>query len=564
MAMVISKFHRLIQSRLLWAAFLVIIVFSFVFWGTQTVGRASRGSADSESPGRLDGKPVPPEEFRDAWHSVYVGFALRLGQPPRVNEQMDRALRDIAWRRLVALREARRLGLHTGDDELVEAIRQQPTFQTNGQFDVNRYNFFIGQTLQQWGYTKGFFLEYLRGEITLGKIRRLIESAALVPPMEVDAEVARMTDILVAEYLVIPRSAVEAGITATEADARAAYAADPSRYAVPPKVAVRAVFFPVQPHLERVGAIPESELEDYYHRHTAEFRVPSASDGSDAADRRETIRPFEEVRSRIEAQLRDQAARALARAEADAFCARISPSLADRPMSFDEAAAQAREAALPTAIPPFSIEEASGEFPPGSAFHRAAFALRPNPDEYFSDPIPSANGFYVLALTERIPARIPEYEEVAERALADARERMISEALDAKAREIAENLRNGNSMAEVSATAGLTAATTAEFTVMKGLAEPDFAPLLVRAAASANEGEIPEPVDIGADRRLVFRLLQRRPGNPQELQNLRGAIALRLRRENAQIAFEAWQEQLLRRGRFEETAPRRTRSDGED
>ena len=33
MAMMISKFHRLIQSRLLWGAFLVIIVFSFVIWG---------------------------------------------------------------------------------------------------------------------------------------------------------------------------------------------------------------------------------------------------------------------------------------------------------------------------------------------------------------------------------------------------------------------------------------------------------------------------------------------------------------------------------------------------
>ena len=33
MAMMISKFHKLIQSRLLWGAFLVIIVFSCVIWG---------------------------------------------------------------------------------------------------------------------------------------------------------------------------------------------------------------------------------------------------------------------------------------------------------------------------------------------------------------------------------------------------------------------------------------------------------------------------------------------------------------------------------------------------
>lgn len=555
MAMVISKFHRLIQSRLLWAAFLVVIVFSFVFWGTQTASRAARGSAEEIVPGRLAGKPVPVEEFRDAWHSVYVGFALRIGQPLRVNEQTDRAIRDSAWRRLVALREARRLGLHTGDDELIEAIRQQPTFQTNGQFDVNRYNFFIGQTLQQWGYTKAFFLEYIRGEITLGKLRRLIESAALVPPSDLDAELARITDVLSAEYVVIPRSGVETGVSATEADARATYDADPSRYTIPPKVAVRAVLFPWEPHLERVALIPEAELEDYYHRNSAEFRAPPTADAPDADPRRGAIQPFEDVRSLIEKKLREQAARARARAEADAFYARISPSLADRPLSFDDAAAAA--GLTPVLFAPFSQDEASGEFPPGSNFHRAAFELRPNPDENFSDPIPADKGFYVLALSERIPARIPAFEEVAEQALNDARERLIAEALNEKARTVAESIRSGRAMADVAAELGLTVALSGEFTVMKGLREPDFGPMLVRTASAANPGEITDPIDIGNGRRLVLRLLDRRPGDPQEAENLRAAIAMRLRRENGQIAFEAWQETLLRAGRLEETAPRR-------
>ena len=33
MAMMISKFHKLIQSRLLWGGFLVVIIFSFIIWG---------------------------------------------------------------------------------------------------------------------------------------------------------------------------------------------------------------------------------------------------------------------------------------------------------------------------------------------------------------------------------------------------------------------------------------------------------------------------------------------------------------------------------------------------
>ena len=34
MAMLIGKFHKLIQSKLLWGVFSILIIISFVFWGT--------------------------------------------------------------------------------------------------------------------------------------------------------------------------------------------------------------------------------------------------------------------------------------------------------------------------------------------------------------------------------------------------------------------------------------------------------------------------------------------------------------------------------------------------
>ena len=48
MAMLISKFHRLIQSRLLWAAFLVIVVISFVFWGS-TMPKTSQADLEKSA-----------------------------------------------------------------------------------------------------------------------------------------------------------------------------------------------------------------------------------------------------------------------------------------------------------------------------------------------------------------------------------------------------------------------------------------------------------------------------------------------------------------------------------
>lgn len=562
MAMVIARFHRLIQSRLLWAAFLVVIIFSFVVWGTQTVGRATRSGPENTLPGRLDGKAVPFEEFRNAWHSVYVGWALRIGQPPRVTDELDRIIRREAWRRLAALREAERLGLKTTDDELVRFVQEMPFFQNNGRYDPQRYRFFLSQTLLQWGYTRGFFLEYIRGEITMDKLRRLVESAALVPSADIETEVSRLTDVLKVEYAVLSRSAVESEITVTEAEARAVYEANPTRYAEPPKVLVRAVFFSWEPHLERVAPIPEARLEEYYQRNIADFRAPAPPpEGSDSGTASERTLPFEEVRGTIERKLREQAARTLAREEAEAFCNRLSPAITDRPPSFDDAAAAA--GLTPMSLPPFSENEPVAGFPPRSPLHRAAFDLRPTPDEYFSDPIGGEKGFYVLALQERIPSRVPAFEEVAERAMADARERRLTEALEQRARTLAEKVRGGTPMSDAAAEFGASSGVTEEFSVFRGLRDPDFAPTLVRAASAADAGEVPDPLDIGADRRLVLRVAMRRPADAQEVQNLRNTVAKRLQAEYAQLSFEAWLDWLVRPGRLEDLASRRTEADDE-
>jgi hypothetical protein len=66
MAMMISKFHKLIQSRILWGVFLIVIVFSFVIWGM--VWPSEMEEADRiNAAGMLDGEPVSHGEFRAAY-----------------------------------------------------------------------------------------------------------------------------------------------------------------------------------------------------------------------------------------------------------------------------------------------------------------------------------------------------------------------------------------------------------------------------------------------------------------------------------------------------------------
>ena len=79
MTMMISKFHRLIQSRLLWGAFLIIIVFSFVVWGMVWPSQINKQN-QANAAGTLAGETITPGEYRSAYLSTYMGRRLAMGR----------------------------------------------------------------------------------------------------------------------------------------------------------------------------------------------------------------------------------------------------------------------------------------------------------------------------------------------------------------------------------------------------------------------------------------------------------------------------------------------------
>ncbi len=560
--MMISKFHRLIQSRLLWAAFLVVIVFSFVIWGIQFPG--SRSARHASSPGRLYGKPVDAEEFRSAWQNEFVRMALTFGRPPPVDRRTDAYLTDRAWRRLISLREAQRMGLRVSDEEVLAYIRSIPVFQTNGRFDVQRYQAFVRQTLEPMGYPAHFLEEHIREELVLEKLRRAITAVALVPPTDVESALRRFTDRLTIEYILLPRTLVEESVHPSPEEIQAHFEANAERYRLPPRVTVRAVFFSAEPHLKNVPPIPEAEMEDYYEEHIAEFKAPvvTAIKEDETASPPMVTAPFEVVRSEIESRLRMQSARQRALEEADAFWRRISPLVSERPLSFDEAAQRAHLEIL--TFGPFAESEAVADFPAGSEFHRAAFELREGSSESFSMPIAASKGYYVISLVERVPAHMPVFDEVAEQVAKDTREKMVLEALDARARQIAGAVRSGVTLKELAETNGLTYETPPPFTFQEDRPPLPEIERLLESAIFTAAGEVLEPVRVGTDRVVVARLVERQPGSPEKIASLRNFVAETLRQQRAQQLFDLWQSDLLKRAQFEDISRRRADDDEDE
>lgn len=571
--MLISKFHKLIQSRLLWGAFLVIIVFSFVVWGTPFLFR-SKADREAGAEGRIGGKIVSREEFRSAYAHVYAAIAMSMGRKPDLTgEKAEAALRQAAWRRVAALREAARLGFTASEQEVQQAIAREPYFQQEGRFSLELYKNFVGRFLGELGYTESFFEQHMSQELLLNKLHRLTSQTLLVPPADVERVFSLLQDSFKLEYTELKRDLVEKDVKVSPDAIKAFFDKDPARYTIPPKVRVKYVFIDHRPFLADLKAPSKDDIEDYYDEHSADFTVmvPASTNATsnavasastnEAPTMVKKTKPLDEVKDEIVARIRRGMAMNKAEQRAAEFVGRIAPDRQDKPLKFEDAAAAMKLEAHTT--PPFAKDDPVPGVAAGPSFNQTAFELNPNPDEYFSSGIRGEEGCYVIGLEEKIAERIPKMDEVLPRVTEDAREAAVHDALMARARDlVAEAKKSG--FAAAAAKAGVKIASPAAFVMADGLKDDPNAQMLMRVAKDHNEGEFADPVETMDDTLLVIRIAARKPADRGKLTSMHGMINDLLVREYENSFLSSYDESLLARGEFTDLGHRRAKEDAEE
>lgn len=552
MAMLITKFNKLIANKFVWIGFTVLIVLAFVAWD-MSVPDDARDPAARLAPGTLYGQPVPPDEFHGARIHAYMSLILSMGRQIPISPEIDRELNRMAWRHLITMRRGREWGLVSSNREVIEAIRAYPGFQHEGQFHPDIYRGFIDHLLAPMGFTPAQFEEYVRQELLVQKLERMVSEAVLVAPSEVDRAIQSIGDEFVVHYALIDERILGEGLDVTEDDARAYFEANLERFMIPPKVRVKYIRFPVADYLVE-AEITEQQALDYYDLHIDEFvRVPEDADleEDELFQVTETI-PFEEVREDIMDRLRrDVAARRAADSAMD-FVIKLVPDRHGEASGFEEAAEQFGKSVEYTE--PFAEGDVPPEIDAGPAFSRAAFELRPHPEYFFSDAIEGRENIYVMALVERIPEREPSFEEISARAMVaafrDAAERAVTELANQFHAAAEEAIAAGNAFREIAESFAVPVRETPAFTAATGLEETPYGNELVRTVLGYNEGEVTAPVATRAGRLVAF-ISQRTPVDPAEFAHLRPQIVASLTRDRARILFHEWQEQLLREAEFQ-------------
>lgn len=154
-----------------------IVILSFIFWGVGTVDKSDPAGIVAE----VEKVKITGDEYWKAYERTFnfykeiyrEKFDEEMQKKLNLKENVLNSLIDSK----VLLVAAKKDGITVGDDELNEAIRNEPAFMKNGSFDRDVYT----NRLRLNRLTPESYEAAKRQEMTIAKMRRIIELGAILP-----------------------------------------------------------------------------------------------------------------------------------------------------------------------------------------------------------------------------------------------------------------------------------------------------------------------------------------------------------------------------------------------
>ena len=223
-----------------WIAKLILggVALSFVLWGVGDYFNSSQIRTVAE----VDGAAITDGEFSVAYARQTSTYRSLLGK--QFSKQTMEALgikeetiQTLINRRLM-LSEAERMGLVAPQDVLLATVRSDPSFQSAGRFDVQRYQVLT----RNMGFrTPTDYEANLRLDIIADSLQKALTQSAAVNEAAVRESFARQFEQREVAALIIGPGAVEKKVKISDAEARAFFEAHKDAYRSPLKLSMNVV-----------------------------------------------------------------------------------------------------------------------------------------------------------------------------------------------------------------------------------------------------------------------------------------------------------------------------------
>jgi peptidyl-prolyl cis-trans isomerase D len=157
-----------------------VVILSFLFWGVGTVDKTSSGGIVAE----VGKYKITQEEYFRAYDNAFKFYKDLYKE--KFDEELQKKLKlkdtvlDSLIGNRVLLLAAAENGIKVSDEELNQAIMNEPAFLKNGAFDKQVYE----NTLRLSRLTPEVYESMKRQELIITRMRRLIELSAAPPVID--------------------------------------------------------------------------------------------------------------------------------------------------------------------------------------------------------------------------------------------------------------------------------------------------------------------------------------------------------------------------------------------
>lgn len=410
--------------RMVFAVLLALIIVAFVFTiGAQGSGRADRQAVDRPFFGYNLSLQSDQQKFAS---EAQLSIRLRAGMM---------AMFQISEAQVEGYAQQRAASVYLADqwhipaattEELKKQIETLREFSgPDGKFDPAAYTRFrdsLKTNPRSAGLTEADVLRVISDDIRAEKVQKLLAGPGYVLPFEVKNELTEEDTTWTVATATADYAAFKPEIKTTDEQLEAFFNQSGGRYDIPPKVVVSAIEFPALPLIPSIN-VTDAEVRAFYDSNPSRFPKP-ADPAKPATPAAPTVTPtppadpaadFAAVRPQVESALKLERAQKLAGKQAADVTLALHRAGAKTPEAIDRFLAEKN--LLAKTLPPFSRDAAPPELAGNPAV--AAEAFRLSKDRLTSDALPTPTGAVILYWKESQETRKPLFLAVRETVSAD-------------------------------------------------------------------------------------------------------------------------------------------------
>lgn len=262
--------NRKALSIVLWLVIIAFVATIFVVWGvgekSNTLGYVAK----------VNDKIITYEEYQNRY-KMADDEIRRYGGAVQIDNLSKRILESLVNEKLMLI-EAEKLDIPATDLELVSYIRSIPSFQLNGEFNIDQYEI----VLRNNGLNPEQYEKAVKDEIKMRKMTNLIyQTQSIATDKEIENEYNYRKSNITVDYAAIPLNTFEKNIPANPDDAalKEYYDLTKEVYRVPAEIKVKYVSFDKNKFLSSYQ-ISDEQAKAYYDNNAQLYDKKESADVS--------------------------------------------------------------------------------------------------------------------------------------------------------------------------------------------------------------------------------------------------------------------------------------------